>query len=149
VCKKFKKLASRVTTIYAVAIPMIWRELKDHITDCDFCLINVMGFPIKSKHSISNPNLASASQPLTHDENLPIPTPPATWMLCDDDDDDDDTSTENEPTTTAGAVTDGPDIWPSAPSTLHLIIQDELNNPVTDSYLSKMQAELLGSTLQG
>jgi hypothetical protein len=78
--------------------------------------------------------------------SLPIPTPPATCTLCDDEED---TTTENKPTNTAGTVTDYPDILPSTSSTPHTIIQDGLSDLVTDSHLSKMQAELLGSRLQG
>ena len=54
------------------AIPMIWREPKDHIQDCYFCLVNVKEFSSKTKSKIAYPNLDSTSRPVPHDASLPI-----------------------------------------------------------------------------
>lgn len=59
------------------AIPMIWREQNNHVTDCYFCMTNVTGFSSKNRKSIEYPNLASAMRPVPHDESLPVPTPPS------------------------------------------------------------------------
>ncbi len=58
------------------AIPMIWRVPRDHLEDCYFCSVNIMGFSAKNKHQIVYPNLDSACRPVKHDEALPIPIPP-------------------------------------------------------------------------
>lgn len=59
-----------------VAVPMVWREPKDHATDCYFCLTNIQGIGPKSKHTVQYPNLPSALWPVEHSEDLPIPNPP-------------------------------------------------------------------------
>ena len=58
------------------AVPMIWREQKDHISDCYFCLTDVSGFSSKNRDMIKYPNLVSAIGPVPHDLTLPIPIPP-------------------------------------------------------------------------
>lgn len=58
------------------AIPMVWRESKNHIDDCYFCCVNVVGFSTKNKNKILYPNLDSARRPIPHDDTLPIPVPP-------------------------------------------------------------------------
>ena len=123
------------------AVPMIWREQKDHVTDCYFCLTNVSGFSGKNKKSIEYPNLPSAMRPVPHDDSLLIPKPPETWSLDETDEDaamhqlstDSDTDPNFEP-----CMSDEP----------HLITQSELNDLVRDLGLSKAKAELLGSRLQ-
>src|SRR6218665_4012448 len=46
------------------AVPMVWREQRDHVTDCYFCLTNVSGFSSKNKKAIEYPNLSSAMRPV-------------------------------------------------------------------------------------
>lgn len=58
------------------AIPMIWTEPKDHISDCYFCLTQKKGITAKSKHNIQYPNLSSANRPILHSAELPVPRPP-------------------------------------------------------------------------
>lgn len=48
------------------AIPMVWREPKDHTTDCYFCLTNVIGISTKNRNAIQYPNLPSAIRPVPH-----------------------------------------------------------------------------------
>ena len=57
----------------AFGIPMVWREPKDHITDCYFCLCNVTGITRKNKSALKYPtNLDSAiRRELMQDENFP------------------------------------------------------------------------------
>ena len=49
----------------AFGIPMVWREPKDHITDCYFCLCNVTGITRKNKSALKYPtNLDSVIRPI-------------------------------------------------------------------------------------
>ena len=48
------------------AVPMVWREPIDHVTDCYFCLTNISGFSAKSKRNIIYPDLPSAMRPVPH-----------------------------------------------------------------------------------
>ena len=57
------------------AIPIIWREGKDHITDCYFCRINLKGINRKNKHHVQYPDDPSAIRPIPHDPDLPVPEP--------------------------------------------------------------------------
>ena len=122
------------------AVPMVWREQKDNSFDCYFYLTNISGFSLKSKHSIQYPNLPSALRPISHGQDLPIPTPPKVYSVDDDVIDKDDAYMED--------ISD-PDFQPTSSTAPHLISQEELNDLVRDLTLSKSQAELLGSRLQG
>jgi len=123
------------------AVPMIWREQRDHTTDCYFCLTNVRGFSSKNKKSIKYPDLLSAMRPVPHDESLPVPKPPDNWTL-----DDDDASSAAE--TEQMATDDYTEFQPPRSNMPHLINQQELHDLVRDLGLSKKQSELLGSRLQ-
>lgn len=59
------------------AVPRIWREPKDHVHDCYFCVVN----PNKRRSGnnakpLEYPNLESSSAPIAHDLTRPIPSPP-------------------------------------------------------------------------
>ena len=126
------------------AVPMVWREQKDHYTDCYFCLTKISGVSFKHRKSIQYPNLPSAMRPVPHDANLPIPKPPAELTVeSGDDDDDERAAAENMDTEGDNDL----DFQPTE-SHPHLITQPELNDLVRDLNLSKHQSELLGSRLQ-
>lgn len=121
---------------------MVWREQKDHVTDCYFCLTKTSGYTSKTKKLIKYPSLPSAIRPVPHDDSLPVPQPPADWTTPDDDETvmGDDMRRDN--------VVD-PDFQVGTSNEPHVITQAELNDLVRDLNLSKRQAELLGSRLQG
>lgn len=123
------------------AIPMIWREPKDHHSDCYFCMSNIAGYSKKSKSAISYPNCESAMRPVPHDAENPIPKPPAKTDAAETSaEDEDETYYENE---------DSDEYEPGIDSNKpHLISQGELNDLVRDLGLTKKKAELLGSRLQ-
>ena len=58
------------------AIPMIWREPKDHFQDCYFCLVNAKGFSSKHRKKITYLNIDSALRPVSHDSAMPALLPP-------------------------------------------------------------------------
>ena len=57
------------------AVPMVWRESRNHADDCYFCLTNITGFNASSRKKIKYPNLRSAVRPVPHSDGLPVPTP--------------------------------------------------------------------------
>jgi hypothetical protein len=58
------------------AVPVVWREQNDHLTDCYFCLTKIDGHNSKSKHTTVYPNIPSALRLVEHDDSLPNPKPP-------------------------------------------------------------------------
>jgi len=63
------------------AVPMVWREQKDHPIDCYFCSTKIDGHNSKSKHATVYPNNPSALRPVEHDDSLPNSKPPEQWTL--------------------------------------------------------------------
>jgi len=57
------------------AVPMVWREGKDHVTDCYFCMTNLQGINRKNKHCVQYPGIPSAIRPVPHGPSLPVPRP--------------------------------------------------------------------------
>ena len=59
------------------AIPRIWREPTNHLTDCYFCMEDVSHYrKSKDKKSIVYPSIPSSIAPVPYCEDLPIPKPP-------------------------------------------------------------------------
>jgi hypothetical protein len=84
--------------------------------------------------------LPSATRPVPHSETVPVPT-----YLVDFTEEDD---METEGATTVLSRSDE-EFLPSQEGKPHLVNQLELNNLVRDLNLTKTQAEILGSRLQG
>ncbi|KAF2354289.1 hypothetical protein FHG87_014956 [Trinorchestia longiramus] len=57
---------------------MVWREGRDHATDCYFCMTNLKGINRKNKHCIQYPDIPSAIKPVTHGHDVPVPEPNVT-----------------------------------------------------------------------
>nr|CAI5861869.1 unnamed protein product [Callosobruchus analis] len=55
-------------------VPMVWREPKNHVDDCYFCLANINGINRNNRHQWTYPNLDSAIRPIPHSDEIPIPT---------------------------------------------------------------------------
>lgn len=128
------------------AIPMIWREPKDHFTDCYFCLTNIKGITSKTKYTVKYPNLQSAIRPVLHNAEFPVPVYADTTLSDNDNSDSDLTQihndsdeNKNDPTYEASSCSSEP-YFPN---------QQDLNDLIRDLNLSKQQAEVLTSRLKG
>lgn len=117
------------------AKPMIWRQGKDHSTDCYFCMTNLCGFNRKNKTYVRYPDVPSAIKPVPHGPTLPVPNLSFTP--------DSNVQSEVDDKTVSGLEfsTDDQD----EPMTL---TQGELNDLTRDLNLSKESAQLLGSRLR-
>ena len=126
------------------AIPMVWREPTDHVSDCCFCQTSITGVTANSKHTVQYPNLPSAMSPVHESAELPVPNPRTNMTLSDGESSDEDVGQANnnmdcDPTITGACSSSEP----------HLLTQGGLNDIVRDLNLSKKQAEPLGSRLKG
>jgi len=54
-------------------IPMVWREPRNHDSDCYFCAIEVTGINRKKCSSLRYPDLESAHHPVPHSDEIPVP----------------------------------------------------------------------------
>ena len=121
------------------AIPMIWREPKNHSTYYYFCTTIIIGFTSKLKKSIIYPNLNSAIRPIPHSDELLIPKHPTNFDF------DSNIESLDEDIVFLDTDEDYVDKHTRIP---HLIHQSELNDLIRDLNLTKNQAEILGSRLQ-
>ena len=124
------------------AIPTIWREPKDHLTDCYFCMTKISGITAKIRHTVKYPKIPSVIRPVAHSTELPIPTAPLSWSL--DDDDEEAEAVEDSPNTKSDEDVE----FPCLSSQPLLVNQSRLNDLVRDFNLSKNQAEMLSSRLK-
>ena len=54
------------------AIPLVWREGKDHIMDCYFCMINLKEINRKNKNHVQYPAVPSVIKPTSYSPDLPV-----------------------------------------------------------------------------
>ena len=52
---------------------MVWREQKDYVTGCYFCLTKLQAHRHKTRKNIQHPDLPSAIRHVQHSVDLPIP----------------------------------------------------------------------------
>ena len=57
------------------AVPMVWREPLNHLDDCCFCITNITGFFVQSKHKTEYPSIPSALAPVPHDISVSVQEP--------------------------------------------------------------------------
>ncbi|XP_076057274.1 uncharacterized protein LOC143034813 [Oratosquilla oratoria] len=121
-------------------IPMIWREPRDHVTDCYFCVTRVAGFTSKTRHLITYPSLDSAIRPVPHSDDVPKPI--FTQLASVESDSECDTEVTEESTNRNDLDFAGISTEPETFS------QAELNDLVRYLGLSKKLSELLASRLK-
>lgn len=122
----------------AFGIPMIWREPKDHVEDCYFCMVKTSGHSRKTKQKLAYPSLNSAIRPMPHSDEIPVPV----FQQF--------PTQENEEDMTIGGVDDDfvEDLEEYDSTTRpQFMNQAELNDLVRDLGLSKESSELLASRL--
>ncbi len=119
------------------AIPMVWREPKNHVDDCYFCALNLKGINRKNRQTLVYRNLASAIRPFPHSEEIPVPIfsvlPQITLPSTEEDSSPQDDTRDQDF---------------SVKALPQLFSQEELNDLVLDLNLPKHSAELLAYLLK-
>ena len=128
------------------AVPMIWKNPTDHISDCYFCITPPVSKELsrKKKHGIQYPNIPSAICPVSHGEMLPVPKAPEKYNLDSDKEEIESSASSGEFPMSSQESYSASSISHKA----HFISQNELNDLVRDLELPKTNSELLGSRLQ-
>ena len=111
-------------------IPMVWREPKNHVTDCYFCA-DVTGINRKNRGRLKYPDLQSARHPVAHCDEIPVHIFGDLPNISDEDA----SSVEGHEDEEVVLEDDTP----------HPFSQKELNDLVRDLSLSTDSAELLAS----
>ena len=126
-------------------VPMVWREPKEHLTDCYFCLVNTKGIGKKNRQNFSYPSIPSAIRPVLHSDEFPLPV--FNGFLSSEDEE---TGSEEERMDIEYKKTDTESEDSSTESKKAVpqqFNQSELNDLVRDLDLSKQAAEILASRL--
>jgi hypothetical protein len=125
------------------ASPAVWTEPRDH-DDCYFCKTKIANGIFKGADSVTYPEGTSATKAVAATPDEPIFPRLAHWNPQSSVDATNETTTnENTETTVA---TDASSLF-VPPRERGMITQPELNDMVRDLYLSKEQAQLMGSRL--
>ncbi|XP_066198436.1 uncharacterized protein [Saccopteryx leptura] len=129
-------------------IPMVWREPKDHNSDCYFCLIHTKGIGKKKRHMIAYPNIPSAIRPIPHSETLPVPVFNGFISSKDEESEHGDQVYFDKMHEEMVVESEASSSDAKQSLTPQQFSQPELNDLVRDLGLSKKAAELLASRLQ-
>ena len=118
-------------------VPMVWREPRDHATDCYFCMVNTKGVGKKNQHKISYASIPLAIRPVPHCEELQVPVF-SDFSACENSDDDqrEHENCNNEMVSESESFSDDTNRLSSP----ELFSQTELNDLVRDLGLSKKSA---------
>ena len=123
-------------------VPMVWREQKDHLTDCYFCTTKISGFSKKSKSEIKYPNCVSAIKPVPHSAEYAVSTPPSIVSTFDSETE----SSVGAGTSSASKFEDT--VAEQVSSSSHILTQEDLPNLARDLSLSIEKSEILASRLK-
>jgi hypothetical protein len=132
------------TTAFPFAIPVTWREPKNHVDEWHFCCVCVTGCSAKNKHKIVYPNLNSAMRPFPLDDHIRVSQPSENGlafleqMECAD-------GSSPEFTQHSSDNQYVPEERTSEPKRFN---HHELSDLIRDLSLSKDKAELLASRLK-
>ena len=138
-------------TAMSFAVPMIWREPTNHVTDCYFCMVPPVscGLTKKKKWTIEYPNIPSALRPVAHGVGLPVPEAPKDVSISSDDEEEEhQATTDSAQPSTSRDLGSTDDDYEGFAAASHKISQEELNDLVRDLDLSKNKAEILASRLR-
>jgi len=124
------------------AIPMVWREPKDHCNHCYFCAVKTKGINRKNRNSLTYPNLDSAIRPIPHSEELAVSVFEGLSQL------EFSLSSEEEDVSIDSDNTLADNDFPPSLLSRQLFSQRELNVLARDLNLSKESSELLASRLK-
>ena len=116
-------------------IPMVWGEPTNHVTDCNFCAVDVTGINRKDRDSLKYPDLQLARRPVAHCNEISVPI----FGELPDISDEDASSVEGHEGEKEVVLED------DAP---HPFSQKELNDLFFDLNLSKDSAKLLAPRLK-
>ncbi|CAN2391775.1 hypothetical protein PRIEUP_LOCUS1815 [Pristimantis euphronides] len=124
------------------AVPMVWHEQKNHLSDCYFGMTTIAGYSTRNTSKIVYPDCESALTPVPPDVENPVAAaPPAAGRSMDTDasdpDEEEDVDWHDE----------SPDPEPLQGQP-HLLSQSDLEDLVRDLSLSKEKSELLASRLR-
>lgn len=117
-------------------IPMIWREQRNHINDCYFCMVSIKGINGRNKSKWRYPDLDSAKRPVSHSQDIPVPSFTCLAELS-----------EEECISSSESNRQDDIDFEGISSAPQLFQQSQLNDLVRDLNLSKKSAELLASRL--
>jgi hypothetical protein len=119
------------------AVPLVWREPKDHSSECYFCLSDITRITSKSKHTVKYPDLPSTMRHVPHSKELPVPKPPENLTFSDESSD-----SEEDHKQQGNNVACDPAFEASCSSSEpHLLTQENSNNLVRDFNLPKIKLD--------
>lgn len=65
----------------AFAVPMVWREPKNHLDDCYFCIILPIKPRLSMKKRVQHPIFPYIILHIPHSDGLPVPTSQHSYKL--------------------------------------------------------------------
>jgi hypothetical protein len=127
-------------------VPIVWREPKDHSSDCQSSVTKITGIASKFTHTVKYQYLLSTIRPVPHNEEVPLPKPPENLNFSDVNSNSDEDHGEQEGENVVCDLTFETSCSSSEP---RLLRQRDLIDLVRDLNLPQTQVELLGCRLKG